>query len=488
MTDERLEDLLTRLETERREADALYNDALTALDHTLQRAPDVPPTPKPYDDAKLGAANKVWNILPSGPPKVDGSLKGRLRGFVWRLVGRPLETQKHFNAALIDHLNRNVAAHREAEGATAALLEVVRQQLEGLVRFEEHLLRYLQTITLYVDTKDRAIAGQAQTLNAGLNALADDWLKRWETLAARDQRFLGRLTAIDDVRATAVTAQQAAFALKREVEKILAGAPTDVAAGLQPGGSSGGLKPAAYESGTTPGAPTTDLDSFKYLGFEDAFRGSPTKIRARLTDYVRRFGGLTDVLDVGCGRGEFLDLLREHGIPARGLDLNRAMVETSRSRGLDVVQADALTYVAALPDASLGGIFSAQVVEHLEPPYLMRLLETAAAKVRPGGLIVLETINPACWSAYFESYIRDLTHVRALHPETLQYLVRASGFHDVEIEFRSPMADWERLQPLSAPAETNLGVTDLVETFNANVEKLNARMFTFQDYAAIGRR
>ena len=96
------------------------------------------------------------------------------------------------------------------------------------------------------------------------------------------------------------------------------------------------------------------------------------------------------------------------------------------------MRADALGVPAALPDASLGGIIATQVVEHLEPSYLMRLLDAAARKLRPGAPIVLETINPACWLAFFSSYIRDLTHVRPVHPETLQYLLRASGFERVD--------------------------------------------------------
>ena len=96
---------------------------------------------------------------------------------------------------------------------------------------------------------------------------------------------------------------------------------------------------------------------------------------------------------------------------------------------------------------------------------------------------------PACWVAFFESYLRDLTHVRPIHSDTLQYLLRASGFHDVMIEPRSPIAEAARLQPLSpAAADVAPAIAELVETFNENVAKLNARMFTYQDYAAIGRK
>jgi len=193
------------------------------------------------------------------------------------------------------------------------------------------------------------------------------------------------------------------------------------------------------------------------------------------------------VLDVGCGRGEFLDLLKSRGIGARGIDLNHEMAEACRARGLDVSEADAVAYLSALDDGSLGGIFSAQVVEHLTPGYLLRFLELAFHKLRPGGRLVLETLNPACWVAFFDSYIRDITHVWPLHPETLKYLVVASGFTSATIEFRSPVAAADKLQTFAAPgAATSL--IDLAEAFNANVEKLNARLFTYLDYAVIGEK
>ncbi len=90
-------------------------------------------------------------------------------------------------------------------------------------------------------------------------------------------------------------------------------------------------------------------------------------------------------------------------------------------------------------------------MEHLQPGYLLRFLELAFHKLRPGGTLVLETLNPACWVAFFESYIRDITHVWPLHPETLQYLVIASGFTRAAIEYRSPVPPQDRLQPIRSP-------------------------------------
>ena len=181
-------------------------------------------------------------------------------------------------------------------------------------------------------------------------------------------------------------------------------------------------------------------------------------------------------------------MLAGAGVRARGIDLNHEMAELCRARGLDVTEADAVGYLSTLPDASLGGIFAAQVVEHLQPGYLLQFLELAFHKVRPGGRVVLETLNPACWVAFFDSYIRDITHVWPLHPETLKYLVLASGFTRADLEYRSPVAPEDRLQAIALPAGADERLADLAEAFNANVEKLNARLFTHLDYAVIGAR
>jgi O-antigen chain-terminating methyltransferase len=200
---------------------------------------------------------------------------------------------------------------------------------------------------------------------------------------------------------------------------------------------------------------------------------------------VPLFEGASDVLDVGCGRGEFLELLRARGISARGIDINDEMAAVCRGRGLDATAGDALGYLLAQPDGSLGGLFAAQVVEHLEPDYLMRFLEAAYHKLRPGSKIVLETINAACWYAFFSSYIRDVTHVRPLHPDTLRYLVNASGFQKVAVRFSAPYPEETKLQKVPADPGRPDGVQAV---FNENVTKLNDLLFTYLDYAAIGER
>src|ERR1700730_5472440 len=146
------EDLLGRLERERLDADRLYNEALTAVDRAIQAVPSLPGPPRPFDPARLPEINAAWDILRAGPPSIDRSWRGRPRGLIWRLVGPPLETQRQFNSALVDHLNRNAAAQQDWPRNLATLIEVARRESEALVRFQSLLVQYLQTITVYVDS------------------------------------------------------------------------------------------------------------------------------------------------------------------------------------------------------------------------------------------------------------------------------------------------------------------------------------------------
>jgi len=481
---ERLEDLLARLERECAEASREYNERLTRVDRALIERPGLPDPPPAYDEAQITPLNQSWDILPDGAPALDRSLKGRLRTFIWRMIGPPLVTQKAFNAALVDHVNRNVAAHREAERAIATTIELIRHQTDALMRFQTTLISLLQSITLYVDTKDRRVGGQAQVVNAAVSALADDWMKRWEsrlTLEARAElEHPALVEAYTELKERVTLAQQSALLLKREVEHLV----------------SAGRNVASGPSSAPPGQASRDLpdlDSFKYVGFEDRFRGSQTDIRERLVDYLPVFAGASNVLDIGCGRGELLDLFVGAGIGAHGIDTNLSMVQICRERGLKAEHADAVGYLQGLPDGSLDGLIAIQVVEHLEPAYLTRLIDLAFHALKPGAPMVLETLNPACWVAFFESYLRDITHRWPLHPETLHYLVKSSGFASVQVEYRAPVAETDRLPhvfrvPPREGQEPDPTIADLIDTVNSHADKLNARLFTFMDYAVVARR
>jgi O-antigen chain-terminating methyltransferase len=213
-------------------------------------------------------------------------------------------------------------------------------------------------------------------------------------------------------------------------------------------------------------------------------RGATGDVSARQDVYVDDFRDATPVLDVGCGRGELLALLRDAGVEARGVDADADMVAYARGAGLDVEQADLLEYLDGLADASLGGLFAGQVVEHLPPPALVRLLQLASAKLRPGGVAVFETINPLSPLA-LHSYFADLTHAQPLVPATLELLARQAGFREVETRFLNAPPEGERLKPVELPdgAEFDRARAALA----SNVARLNDLLYGPLDYSVLAR-
>ncbi len=207
-----------------------------------------------------------------------------------------------------------------------------------------------------------------------------------------------------------------------------------------------------------------------YALFEERFRGSPEEIargQRFYLDFVRDLPG--PVLDVGCGRGEFLGLLRAAGIPSSGIESNPLSVEACRRAGLEVEAGDVFALLGRRPAGKLGGVVAFQVVEHWTPDGIFRFLQEARRVLAPGGVLIAETINADSLSALRAFYL-DPTHVRPVPAEALRFLAEAAGFTDLRIEYRSPLPAADRLEERS-PNET----------------RLNALLFGPQDYALIGR-
>ena len=235
-------------------------------------------------------------------------------------------------------------------------------------------------------------------------------------------------------------------------------------------------------AGDTSAVQLPELEpEFDYQAFEDRFRGSEEEIKERQRVYVPYFDGRDNVLDFGCGRGEFLELLHDNGIKARGVDLDLDMVLLCRDKGLDVVQGEAFEYLGSLPDESVGGVFAAQVIEHVHPRRVIELVTLCYRKLAPGAALILETPNPTCLMVFADSFYRDLSHTHPVHPETMDYVFRAMGFHEVEVRFSAPIPAWRRIPHIEVPG------ADL-ELFNQGIERLNWLIFGFQDFAVIGRK
>jgi len=291
-------------------------------------------------------------------------------------------------------------------------------------------------------------------------------LVRWyvEPLAADQRVFndsvLKLIDALSERADASAAAREQAERLVRELEERLARLERrDPAAGGVPAPVTVAAQPAA--------ASVPD-----YFAFESRMRGSVDSIRDRQRLYVDVLRDAAPVLDAGCGRGELLGLLREAGVEARGIDADSDMVAYARGDGLDVEQADLVEYLQRATDGSLGAIFMGQVVEHLPAPTLVQTFQLAAAKLRPGGVLIAETINPLSPIA-LRNYFADLTHAQPLVPETLELLARQSGFVETEIRF------------LNEPAERLTEPDDPV--IAANVRRLNDLLFAPLDYALVAR-
>ncbi|MBN2399766.1 MAG: class I SAM-dependent methyltransferase [Candidatus Aminicenantes bacterium] len=220
------------------------------------------------------------------------------------------------------------------------------------------------------------------------------------------------------------------------------------------------------------------LSPIQYADFEQRFRGSREQIETRLQKYLPLFAGRHEILDIGCGRGEFLELLAASGHQGLGIDLSASMLEIAAEKGLECYQADALLFLKNRAAESLDGIFSSQVIEHFQPEYLRRVISESFRVLRHGSPLLLETINPLSLFALSRIYFLDPTHQQPLHPEYMRYLLSSSGFSAVEIIFTAEPEN----EKLRAMAPDN----PLALTFNGNVDRLNQLLFSACEYAVKG--
>jgi len=415
------------------EEEAVYLELLAAIDRLSANPPPFERDPRiPELLSELNRSAAAASEAATSPSR---GLKGILRKAARKLVEpdlarleSALASQREFDSNLVQFLNR-FSESANASGARAA-------------EFASALVGFAQRVDRLADAKDRLYATLG---NRRSDLLLEAMDKRLESVRLGIRRTQERLEGL----ATTFALARAEITNRPEAD----------------------LGPRTREQ----------REQARYLAFEERFRGSSEEIRGRLADYLPTFRGSAPVLDLGCGRGEFLELLEEAGIDALGVDANADMVSRCRERGLSAEVGDVIDFVARREPASFGGIFAAQLVEHLPPRLLSGFLESCHKALRPGGRIVLETVNPRSLVALVEAFYRDLTHEKPLHPETLDFVLRAAGFREVELRYSSPVPERARLLP-ATEAELGKGAS----TLNQNFDKLNAFLFGDQDYAAIG--
>ncbi|HLK63879.1 MAG TPA: class I SAM-dependent methyltransferase [Bryobacteraceae bacterium] len=232
------------------------------------------------------------------------------------------------------------------------------------------------------------------------------------------------------------------------------------------------IRPAAE----APAAPATEPRReaehslpFDYGRFAERFRGSEEYVKNGQKFYLPYFAQCRSVLDIGCGRGEFLEMMRDANVPARGIDLSEESVALCRHKQLDAEVADLYEYLQALPEAALDGIFCSQVVEHLPPERLPEMVKLAASRLSRGGVIAIETPNPECLAIFATHFYLDPTHTRPVPHPLLAFYLEEFGVGNIEVR---------RL----APARESMPSLELLP------ERFRDAFFGSLDYAILGRK
>jgi len=360
----------------------------------------------------LKAANATADILSPKPftAPVVGSLINLLRRFgqpFVRLFLPQLARQQQFNAHVVRHMNE-----------LQKTIEELRNAAEELSRLEERFAERSEAI-------DQRFSGKDAEKDAAFSAISvrfNEAAKVYDEIEGQ----IGELMALRSMLRTALERAPASSEAGRITKKTVTSKTPEI-------------EPTSWSQ------LTEWMEDEDYRSFQDRFRGNPEVIAERLREHVVRFDGVEGrVADLGCGRGEFLDLLAEADIDAIGVDINATEAEECRRRGHDAVVSDLLEWLSEQKDASLGGVFMAQVIEHLAPTDWQRFVELAAAKLEAGGRLVVETINPGSLYALARAYVVDPTHIRPVHPELLSFLARRSGLCAVDVQFQAPVPDEER--------------------------------------------
>jgi len=421
---------LAKLKARQAEEDAAYEKALAALDSLvsfplpLEQLKELP--------AQLEAINRLWS---SPADETHGFLDRRALDALRPTIAR----QQEWNSNVVRVLNGFIS---EESKAIAHLREI-----------SAALIQYAQRLLPTADARDRVASGYA-TLRSELILEAFD--RRLESLHRRIDGLKGLVDRVEVIGAEVRAVRETLSSKAPSPE--LAAAAADAA------------------------------ESSAYTAFENRFRRSDEALASRFAKYAADFSkgpeGLP-VLDLGCGRGEFLLSLAGAGLKGRGVESNASAVAACVASGLEVARGDLIQFLKSMETGSVGGVFAAQVAEHLPPPVLEALLLEAHRVLAKGGLLILETVNPRSVTGLLEVFNRDLSHVKPLHPETLSFLASAKGFTDVRVEMLSPVEALSQLRKIDGTSTVPPAV---VEAFNENVDRLNALLYGSLEYALHARR
>lgn len=363
---------------------------------------------------------------------------------------------------------RPSALETHRTGLSARIVRAIKRRLDGLMKF-----MHRQQAHFNATVKDTL----EEVFNLRLRYLFVS--QRLVNLDERMAKLESRIGQVDDLAGAVGRLQEAL----RDVDKQGIFLKRRVASLLDQLSGAGSPSVSALRE------EKEKLASFDYTLFENLHRGSREEIKRRLAVYPAWFTGVKGtVVDIGCGRGELLELFGQAGVSAEGVDLNAEMVEDCRQRGFTAHARDALDYLAAQPEGSLGGVSAVQFVEHLPLEALTRFLELASAKLAPGGVMALETVNAACLGTFCGAFYLDMTHIKPIHPLALHFAVERAGFSSARVEYLNAFPADIRLTPLPFEATAQGPAAQVAIAYNDAVAKLNSVLFSHADYAVVARR
>ncbi|MCO6432020.1 MAG: class I SAM-dependent methyltransferase [Deltaproteobacteria bacterium] len=363
---------------------------------------------------------------------------------------------------------------------------LLRDYLAAERDFQANLVRYLNDVSKYVDARDFACFWELIRKIDYDVTKALDRIERINdemsgTMRSSERRIFDEVFSNFKELQGVVTNLQGQGeqhdAVIKRLDSVVLGLESILA--RQKGTSPVETNPQAADGN----APSID---YSYLLLENRFRGSEEEISRRLAIYPALFKGVQyPVLEIGAGRGELQQLFRNEGVASYGIDLDEAMVQECKSKGLDVRLEEALSHLRSIPDASLGGVIAIQVVEHLTREQLEELFALCRSKVAAPGRIIFETINPQSLHALSSNYFRDPTHVWPLHPDLLAYMMELSGLKVVDVKMLSPVPKEAELRPIPVGEHMTPRWAYTVETINYNIAQLNRLLYGFQDYCIV---
>lgn len=457
-----------------------------AVDERANLSPDLPPETPPSlspgvglilsgrpnlsSTSELEEANALARVSALAIPPSRVPVFGPLLTFVRRLtsplvkvfMGHHLAHQEAFNAHIVRHLN-DVGARledrmREVEealivwsanpGGLDARMQAAFDDYDSALR-QRHMVLFSalgeELTTLQSLARDSASRHAADLVDLSVK-VDRRFDEKDEALKALHQQISQEITnALDRLESTAAEFLNIRAVL-RQVREEAGQRLTPV-----PTACDGGEDTSMQDDPAWQGLDAW-LGDQDYRAFQASFRGDPDEIADRMRAHLTLFDGVNGpIADLGCGRGEFLDLLAEAGHRAIGVETNAADVEECLGRGHKAVVADLFDWLDQQAPESLGGVFLAQVIEHLAPPQWQRLVDLAATRLEPGGCLVVETINPESIYAMLRAYIADPTHIRPVHPGLLEFLARRAGFFPVQVELQAPVPREER--PTDLPVD-----------------------------------